>query len=261
MTLWVFGDSYSRYFKSQSDTWVNRTGNILETDVMAYSRPLEPMEHIFYKFNQNRNRIQQNDIIIFTITQQIRRWFWKDQIFKVYYEYTEEETLAVNNFDSYLNHFHDVHFTFLTNFMFNLHYITSKLNLHTIILASLRDQELFFQNIDKKFPLFHFAQGTISEVSDYEWESNILIDRLNNSEYREKKDKRLNHLCRVNHIIMSDKIIDNIKNKNVINLRKDFKTNFINYELENDVNFRQTELFNDEWVNTVNSDEWKRDIE
>lgn len=261
MTLWVFGDSYSRYFKFQPDTWVARTARILEQDVKAYSRPVEPMEHIFHKFNENRNKIKEGDIIIYTLTNLDRRWFWRDQIFKVYYEYSNEETIAVDYYRKHLNYFDQVHLTYLTNFLYNLHTLTKQKNLHTIVISNFTDYDDFLINIDKKYPLFYFGQGTFGEASQSEWRKDIL-ERINaNMEWLERKDKRLNHFTKSNHTIISDKFIDNIKNKTPINLREGFKTNFMTYELEEDEEFRKTELFNDEWKTTVNSDEWKRNEE
>lgn len=261
MTIWVFGDSYSRYFKSQPDTWVARTARILNHKVIAYSRPLEPLEHLFYKFNEKRSNIKENDIIIFTLTNLDRRWFWKDQIFKVHYEYTDIETISVNEYQKYLNFFNQLHLVYLTNFMYNLESVTKKLNLHTIVISNFKDYDEFFNNIEIRFPYFHFAQGILADVSDLEWKTEIIEEKLRTRDYREKRDKRLNHLSKSNQIILSDKIIANIQNKEIINLRKGFNTDFMTYELEEDKQFRETELYNDEWINTVNSDNWKRDEE
>jgi len=261
MTLWVFGDSFSRYFKSQPDTWVARTASVLGHNVKAYSRPVEPMEHLFYKFNENRNNFKEGDVIIFTLTNLDRRWFWRDQIFKVYYEYSEEETSSVEQYQKYLNHFDELHLVYLTNFLYNLHTITKKLGIHTIVIANFMDYDRYFEGIHKKFPLFYFGQGTMGEASGKEWKRDLLSEINANMVWLERKDKRLNHFTRSNHILISDKIIDNVKNKTPINFREGLKFDFLDYELEEDPEFCKIELFNDEWKTTVYSDDWKREEE
>jgi hypothetical protein len=253
--MWVFGDSFSRHFKYQPETWVERTSKIIGQEVKAFSRPVVPLEHIFYKFNEKRNDIKTNDIIIYTLTNLDRRWFWKNQLFKVFYEWDENETRAVNYYQRFLTNFNDVHEVYLINFLYNLHALTKKLNLHTIVIANFSDYDMLLEDASKKFPLFHFSKGPLSIAADLEWKKEVF--RNADVEWFMRQDKRLNHFTKANHILISDKIIDNIKNKTSINFTQGLKTNFLDDDMLENPEFRKHELFNDEWKATVNSGDWK----
>lgn len=255
MTMWVFGDSFSRHFKYQPDTWVERTSKILGQEVRAFSRPVVPLEHIFYKFNEKRNEINHNDIVIYTLTNLDRRWFWRDQLFKVYYEWSEDETKAINYYQRFLSNFNDSHKIYLVNFLHNLNAMTKKLNLHTIVMANFSDYDRLMAGISEDFPLFHFSKGPLSIAADLEWKKEIF--RNASVEWFMRQDKRLNHFTKSNHTLISDKVVDNIKNKIPIDFTQGLKIDFLDDDMLEDPEFRKNELFNDEWMTTVNSGEWK----
>ena len=245
MTMWVFGDSFSRHFKYHPDTWVERTANALDQEVKSFSRPVIPLEHIFFKFNEERNNIKANDIVIYTLTNIDRRWFFRDKIFKVFYEYDKDEQQALNYYQRFLSNFEDMHKVYLANFLYNLHDLTKKLNLHTLVIANFNHYDRFLEDISKDLPAFHFPLGTLGIASNNEWKPEIF--RNADVEWFMKQDRRLNHFTRSNHIIISDKVIDNIKNKKFIDFTQGMKTGFLDDDMLEDPEFREYELFKDEW--------------
>lgn len=245
MTMWVFGDSFSRHFKYLPDTWVEKTATLLEQDVVSHSRPVYPLELIFTRFNEERSNIKHNDIVIVTLTNLDRRWWWRDQVFKTHLEYTEDETEAVTQYKNHLLNFEELHRVYLNNFLHNLHNFTKKLNLHTIVIANFNHYDDDLPKMQKDFPLFNFGKGTLCIASNLEWKMEILKNA--NMEFYERQDRRLNHFCRRNHQIISNKIIDNIKNKTPIDFTQGMNTDFLTEELLEDLEFRDYELFKDEW--------------
>lgn len=245
MTMWVFGDSFSRHFKYLPDTWVEKTAQILRQDVVSHSRPVYPLELIFHKFNEERNKIKENDIIIHTLTNIDRRWWFPTQVFKTYMDYNEEETEAENYYKAYLKNFEEIHFVYLTNFLFNLNDFTRRNNTHTIVIANFNDYDEFLPKIQKDLPAIHFGKGSMCLASNYEWKKEIV--KYATMEFYVRQDKRLNHFCRRNHHIICDKIVDNIRKKIPIDFTQGMETDFLTEELLEEPDFREYELYKDEW--------------
>lgn len=237
MTIWIFGDSFSRHFKSLPDTWVERLSTGLNQKIRSFARPTNPLEHTFFKFDKNRNNIQQNDIIIFTITNIHWRWFDKENPYNV----TDHKDNAYENYEIFLSYYIELHKVYLTNFLFNLNDLTRKLNLHTIVIENFFHYETMMQDLYYQMPYIHFAKGILSEASDREWKKELIMVAANEATI--KWDGRLNHFIRSNHIRIADKIIDNIKNKNPIDFTQGLITDYLDHNIFNDVKFREYELF------------------
>lgn len=237
MTIWIFGDSFSRHFKSLPDTWVERVSIGTNQEIRSFARPTIPLENTFYKFNNNRNNIEKNDIVIFTITNIHWRWFDKEQPSNV----SEHKDNAYENYEKYLFYYRELHKVYLTNFLFNLQDLTKKLNLHTIIIENFFHYTDVLNELKSQLPLLHFAKGIFSEASDREWKTELIMVAANEATI--KWDGRLNHFTRSNHIHIADKIINNIKNKIPIDFTQGLITNYLDHDIFNDVNFREYELF------------------
>ena len=198
MTIWTFGDSFSKHFEHLPDSWVERTSKLLKQDVKSYSKPLSTLEYMFYKFNEERDNIQDNDIVIITVTTLIRRWFFKDYPFRVL-DLTEDQINAFQNYMKYLSHFDEMHKTFLINFLYNLNHFTEKKNLHTIILPNFFDFDSLLADLyrNNEIPALHIARGRIGIISDYEFKSDIVA--MSGVDWFMKSDIRFNHLIKSNH--------------------------------------------------------------
>lgn len=226
--IWTFGDSFSKhfkpskYFRNLDDTWIERTATILGHKVTSNSKPLLTLEHIYYNFNNIRQKLQPEDIIIITVTNVDRRWFWKDTPLKILF-LNEIEQNAVNKYKE----FNDVQDIYFTNFLYNLNHITKKLNLHTIVLPCFPDGEQLVNSIKDNYDAIHFGNIALGLVSGQEFKNDLDFSNL-------FKDDRVNHFCRDNHIILSDKVIENIKNKTPIDLTTGFKQNFYDDSISED---------------------------
>lgn len=244
MTIWTFGDSFSRHFKYLPDTWVERTASILEQKVNSFSRPVTPIEHMFTVFNRERHRIENNDIVIITLTNIDRRWFFKEYPLKISHFFEGNDLHVYNYYKRFLENL-DIQKTYLTNFLYNVNALSKKMNLHTIVIGNFGEYERYLSSVSKDLNYINVAQGVFSFASDREWKREVIKDV--SVEWFMKWDKRLNHFSRTNHILIADKIIDNIKNKTIIDLNSGLATEFLTEEILEDPEFRDYELFKDEW--------------
>lgn len=240
MTIWTFGDSFSKHFEHLPDSWVERTARILEQDVKSFSKPLSTLEYTFFKFNEERNNIQDNDILIITITTLIRRWFLKDQPFRVL-DLTQEQVEAFEYYMKYLRHFDEMHKIFLINFLYNVNDLSRKKNLHTIILPNFYDFDEIFMKLSPELTHLHIARGRIGIISDHEFKPEIVS--MSGVDWFMKSDIRFNHLMKSNHKILSDKVIDNIRNHTVIDITKDIIQGVLDNRLLTDPIVFKDELF------------------
>ncbi len=240
MTIWTFGDSFSKHFEHLPESWVERTARTLGTSVISYSKPLSTLEYTFYKFDQERNNIKENDIVIIGITTLDRRWFFKDIPFRLV-DLTPEQSVAIDYYNTYLNHYDEIHKTYVENFLFNVNYFTKKLNVHTIVFPNFFDFDPVIQKIHHDLSHLHIVRGRIGIVSDNEFKPEIVS--MAGPEWFMKSDIRLNHLIKSNHKILSDKVLDNIKNKTMIDITKDMVTGLLDDNMLTNPEFFKDELF------------------
>lgn len=206
MTLWLFGDIYTQ-FNNISNQWMFTVSNILKTDLNSLALHGTALEFTYQRFNIARKKIKENDIVIVSLPNFDRRWF-----FASYPEYAEFDSSPTNNkkenkaislFREYLDH-KEIHQVYLIDFLYNLYSLTEDLNLHTIIIPDSDDVETFLNEKKELFPLFHIPIGKFEDIAD----KNI--------------DKNLNYLKDESHTILANKIIDNIKNNTIINFKEEF---------------------------------------
>lgn len=243
MTIWTFGDSFSKHFPDLPDTWLTRTGRILGQDIVSFSRPMTTLEYSFFKFNEQRANIQPNDIVIMSITTLRRRWFFPDRPFRGL-ELNDKEKRAYENYEKYLHHFDEIHKVFVANSLYNLHYLTKKLNLHTIVLPNFHDFDPTIEYISKDIPLLNISKGRAGILSDNEFKPEI-VGRAT-AEWFMKVDKRINHFIKTNHLRIADKVVENIKNKTPIDFTTGMVTGILDDEMFNDSIFCEQELFSEE---------------
>lgn len=244
MTLWVFGASGAQMMKGVDDQWMQKAAHLLDTDVRSLALNGSSLEYAYYKFNQIRNDIKTNDIIIFSVIGFERRWLFRDRpsrsVLVDPLTYNKDEEKAVISYRRYLD-FKEIHEVYFLNFLSNLNYITNKLNLRTILLNPYLDIEEFLLAKKNFISSIYVAQGLMIDVICNEIKSNFLTG--NNTADFFDNDPRLNHLTRSNHLILANKIVDYIKYGVDINLNQDFVENIFVKENINDPEFIKNELF------------------
>lgn len=236
--IWVFGDSYAEDAK-----WAQIISNNLDMPVTCLGLGGSSIDYTYKTFNDYRNQIKNEDIVIVATTHLSRRWFFKDQPRETtffYYLYDTNE--CSEKFKYYINYLtnNDVYNTYLINFLYNIEYLTKQLNLHTILLPCFDDTDNFFKNIPQETPL-NIAHGDFYKISLNEFDPKFL-NSYSIHQYIQQ-ELRLNHMIKTNHTILANKIIDNIKIKKPIDLTTGFVTNVLNAKTLKDIDFSKQELF------------------
>ena len=242
MTLWVFGDSFSRHFKYVPDTWIYRIGTLLNCDIKAYSRRGVSLEYTYQQFNSVREDIVANDVCIITLTTFRRKWFIKDEPQMPYRRCEDTEVNnAIDYYNEYLNYQDTIDELRLLNFLYNVEYLAKKKHVQTIVFINFEDENVFLRDKKHLFPHIHFVNGYLHDLSldEFVERSPTIWDWL-----LVTSDNRLNHLTRTNHFILVDKVINYLQNQVPITLKQGFKTGFVTEEMLNDPQFNIDELYN-----------------
>lgn len=252
--IWIFGDSYAHHYPGLKDQWMQRVATLLNSDLKCFGLVGSSAEYTYYWFNKVHEQIQDNDIIIIALTTHSRRWFFKnhpehtaspDADTKGYTSTctspsnNPQENDALDHFTKYLYN-EDVYFDYLTNFLYHLDYITEKKNLHTIVLINFWDTDNWINDKKVFWPNIHFTIDKMLTPSFAEY----CKDFFYTYDFSEGiKDIRANHFIKSNHLILADKIVDNIKNKIPIDLTKGFIENVITADIIKDQYWLKDETF------------------
>lgn len=253
MTVWVFGASYAEQHEGLRDQWMQKVADGLETNVISFGKPGSSLDYLYQTFNDHRNQIKEGDVVIVTLTSHVKRWFFKyypehtivpDVTDKSSYNFKmisprglEKESEALELYQEHLNN-HEVYEVYSINFLYNLQYLATKKNIHTIVLVSYYDTDKWIEDKKYLFPFLNIAWNKLLEISLNEFSKEFLV-----SYDFSKTDIRVNHLTRSNHIILANKILDNIKNKSPIDLGTGFVKNHIEEDFDDNPIFIRNELF------------------
>lgn len=255
MTLWVFGDSFAHHYPSLTEQWMNIVADHLKTDLKCFGLVASSAEFTYNNFKNNRQNIKPNDIVIVAQTTTYRRWFFRNfpdtttvpnsenlgyTMSHVSPTGNKDESEALALYDKHLAN-EEVELQHLYNFLYNLDYLTQKLNTHTIVLINFYDTEKYIADKLDLWPNIQFAKDKTLVPSMDEF----ALDFFEKIDYKKGiKDVRVNHLVRDNHLILADKIIRNIKYKEPINLAKGFHKNIITVDRLNDKEWMDYQTFN-----------------
>jgi hypothetical protein len=238
--IWIFGGSYADI--DNRPEFVDQWGHQLGYPIHSLALGGTSTDYVYKKFNDVRDQIDQDDIVIVVLSSLDRRWFVRDDPANSPWihliknpRYNKSYADAVKSYLLYLEH-REIYQTYLINFFYNLHNLTIKKNLHTIIMKSFSFDRISF----KEFPQFHVAKGCLYKVSENEFDL----------EFSKKypalvkgNDIRTNHMIKSNHKILANKIIRNIKRKSPIDLNRGFIKGVLNKKSLNNVEFKNRELF------------------
>lgn len=245
MTIWYFGDSFirvinpkqSKYSKLINFQWTEKVSKRINQPFNAFGGWGGNLEHTYEQFNENRDRIKRNDIVIICLGPLYERWLFREHPEYNFFDPPQKNLArAKKYFKQYLNDHKELYHNALINFLFNVQEITTRLKLHTIIIASHYCSESFLSKEKHRFKKLHIADGSLINVSLHEYHETFA-----------KKIKEIvgcgrhNHLSVSNHKILAKKLIKNIQEKIPINLKTEFKKHFITEEKHNDPLFKKKE--------------------
>lgn len=241
MTIWIFGDSFAHNW-NHKDQWMNQLSNKMNGDVKCFGLAGSSLDYTYTKFNEVRNDISVLDTVIILLTNIERRWLFEDRPNDCCFTDPEDigERRALKYYQLYLNH-EEIFEVYLYNFLHNLHYLTKKLNLYTLIISNFFQEDNWLISKRKEFPHLCFANGILYDISlgEIKKNSNVPVDKLLTNDFR------FNHLIKSNHDILAEKIAENVDKKDTISL-DNFITDIIDEKILLDEEFRKTELFDNE---------------
>ena len=244
MTIWAFGDSYANHYRQYPDSWLNILANKLNTKIKGYGKPFSTANYCLKKFNQVRSQIKENDTVIVSFSSinptEYGSYSFGDLHLSIE-DFKPNKREAHTYHEEYLNHLNELKNNYIINFLYNINYLTKKLNLHTIILVTYDDIDLIIQPIKNEFSYLNFPEGTLHKVSRKEWTDEVLATK--DLRWMVTHDVRVNHLLKSNHTILANKLLDNIVHKKILDLKTDFIENVYDENSLNDVTFIEDELF------------------
>ena len=255
MTVWVFGDSFSLTTNNpHPEQWMHIIAQKFKTCAYSYGLHGSSLEFTYHRFHLVRNELRQNDIVIVNLTRNNRRWFFKD--FPTHHGnespiHDKNEEQAMQTYREILDRNPDPPLIYLYNFLYNLHGLTKKLGLKTIILSNANEEHDLMLEKRNLFPLFSVAKGMLRDLSINEYRKDFQY-LLSQTKTLGDFDPRMNHLIRSNHINLANKIIDNIVYQTPIDLTQGIVADLVTKELLEDKQFIEYELFNN-WTQMFNN--------
>lgn len=255
MTVWVFGDSFSLTTNNpHPGQWMHKIAEKFRTTAKSYGLHGSSLEFTYHRFNLVRNEIKQNDIVIINLTRSNRHWFFKN--FPAHHgndspTHNNDEVNAMKFYRDFLDKNLEIPNIYLLNFLYNLHGLTKKLGLKTIILSNANEEHNLLLEKRNQFPLFSIAKGMLRDLSINEYTPNSQY-LLSEAKTVGAFDPRMNHLIRSNHNNLANKIINNIVYQTPIDLTEGVVSNLVTKELLEDKDFIEYELFNN-WTQMFHS--------
>lgn len=246
MNIWAYGGSYiikkiDSFPDQYKDQWIRIVSR--ELDATHYCQALEgsSLDWIYKTFFDTKDNIQEGDVVIISLPDILRRWLLENYPDKTYIRESPTNNIEENRAFKYYTLYLDnpiPHRYYLLNFLCMLNEITKKLNLHTIVMVYCFEVEGLINDHSKDFTNLNIAKGTLLSISYNEYDEKM----------REKKEilqgeQLVNHMLVSNHIILADKVLNNIKNKNPIDLNIGFKRNLITKETFTNKEFYEKENF------------------
>jgi len=239
-TVWIFGDSFAHY--TPYEIWIKQLADQLEVNAQYFGEGGTSLEYTYEKFNLQRNNIQDNDILIFALTDTNRRWLLRDNLKDTIWmiiSQNNEQANAAENYLKYLNNT-TAYDTYLINFLYNLHDFTKKKKTHTVILPCF-DTTLSLLNSNRnQFPLITIADRSLMSISSNEFKDPAMINYYTTVV---QGDLRRCHFIKSNHDILADKLFNNIRNNKRLNLNQGFVEAVLTKDTLKDIKFSEQELF------------------
>lgn len=207
MTIRVFGDSSTRRFKSQPESWLELLSDKLDQKLVVFGKEIGDIDKTYKLYYENCDSLKHNDLLIIT--------------------------LSSNSLD--------VDKEPLLKFLVDVDHKTFMLGLKTIIFFIFDNVR---QTVADKLHLFthiHFPQGLITDVAMNEWKKDFI--EKEGREWLITSDVRVNHLTKRNHYVLAEKILHYLKYGLQIDFTYGFYTEILDKEVMSDPEFIKHELF------------------
>lgn len=253
MNIWCFGDSYIDFrhegegYVYHQNQWMQRVATVIGGNLHNFGRGGTSLEWVYKNFFDNLNEIQEGDIVLVALTGLNRRWLLSDHPENAYWRTSPtddpDENKAFKYYTLYLDHA-ILHEYYLRSFLYALDSISERLGLHTVVLPCFQDVDDFLKDKRDLFQFLNIAIGNLVTISFNEYTMEVNYDRDNIWDIKTiESESFVNHMLCSNHINLADKVIDNIRNRNPIDLTEGFRERFITRESFTDYDFCAYENF------------------
>ena len=246
MTLYVFGDSFAS-IETDPTTSVNAREQLiakawsvllskkLGVELKNFGISGSSLEYTYYKFNQLRADLKEDDVVVIVLTDLLRKWIIPDRPVTSSLAAVESHGDLNSNwikcaqwyFANVLNV--EVEETHLHNFLYAVHVTTPHLKVKPLFICAFDDESRGRWGINintvNRSQINNFATGSLWEVSSYEIEH---ADAKIAVKTNLRKEFRQNHLSDIQHPILADKILNYIHNGTVVDLTTGFVKNIYN---------------------------------
>lgn len=249
MTVWVFGDSFAHLYidilRSPYSQWGYIIAKELGTEIKHFGRGGASLDYAYHTYNENTNNIKSGDVVIITLTELNRRWFWKDnpELGCVHSIKIDDgwKAHAYKLYELYLNN-KELPKVYLKLFLSELNMMSVHKGVHVILLPCFYEVNEYVNKIKEEYANLHIANETMLTVSMNEFK----VSMKNHPDIQQFliKDARVTHLIKSNHAILANKLLDNIKNKTPIDLTKGFIQDTLDLDIMKDIEYSERELFN-----------------
>ena len=241
MKVWIFGDSFAEIRQGIEHQWQARLAKHLQCEVANVFSNGASSEYLSLKISEFYKDFKKNDHVIVFIPYWDRQCFFpKDpDLTHIYtldkYGIDKHVTEKWNNYSKeQRNAFRD-YFLYLHNEDL-VKLKTASLYAWINNISDLTQQKpLIINTRDQKFskPEGNYVEaiGTLYDVSVNEWKDLQLWKKI--TEKGLFDDQRISHLTPFNHGILSNKILDYIRNGDKVDLTTGFKKYFLDKNYEN----------------------------
>lgn len=233
-TLWAFGNSWiASDLTFNSNTWINQLPKKLNLELLNYGKTNTDQAYAFDTFNQYKKNFKSGDIVILTLSSTSRTIFLNDY---------NKNKLAIKHYYLYLDN-QIIQNVFLENFLYNADYTANKHNVKIIILNCYADTGEFLKMKKYSYKNLSIIHDCLYNISINEMKQKLKKTKLEDM----SGESRLNHLCRSNHDVLANKIVDYIEHNIDINLHNGFIENILDFDTKNDHTLCDYEFFGRTW--------------
>lgn len=244
--LYIFGDSYSVATQNDSTKcWFNALADKLDNiEIVNHSVYGGCQDWVWYQLHQLYSTITPDDYIVIVLTHPGRFWYIDSNPSVTKLDSTFPNDINTMQVSAIKGFFQCIQrpkldTVWLENRLAWLGYNTHLKGWRKPLVILAFEQDF---DIAKTYPDISFSKGNLfGDVSIVETgHSKLTIDDY--AEVLAEFDPRYNHMCLSNHVILGDKIYQNLINNIELDLTTGFKSKFVTKKLLSDNAFIEKEL-------------------
>ena len=230
--LWIFGDSYGTFHRDGDELkdwhWMwSLTEKLGHENFHNICKDGIANEWTYYQFIDSSPLINKStDTIIFITTQIDRQWFFPDNegvgniLMGVDDYVTKDQSKAIDMYSRHLtdNPQNHIRFQWL---LYALNFLKRKEDLNLLVLPGFENEGFFLNDhVDVKGSLLNPCVAEVKGRTMKDWQKWM--------GKQHGLDPREGHLSECNHLILSEKLFETIKNNTTLDLTTGFKREFLN---------------------------------